>query len=124
MQKLENLFNQPKLYQFLKLFMSRTINEINNEYNMSFIKFVFPEEDINFISNKLDLENDNIRMGINILKRNIREYNINRSEDINYILVDDTYRFFYLLNRIYEVYKEHKEKINPFNAQNVQEAKI
>ena len=97
----EQIFEYPRLYQFLKFFISTTIIEINNEYNMSFIKFVFNEDDLNFISSKLDMDNDRIKIGINILKRNIREYTNNRDEDITYIKIDNTYRFFYLLSKIY-----------------------
>ena len=104
MQKTEDIFNKPQIYQFLKYFISHTISEINNQYNMSFIKFVFKEKDIDLISDKLDLENDDIRMGINILKRNIREYKTNRNEDINYIVVDDTYKFFDQLNKIHKTF--------------------
>jgi len=105
----EEIFKKPQMFKFLKYFISHTVNEINNEYNMSFIKFVFNAEDIDLISYKLDLDNDNIRRGINILKRNIREYNANRNEDINYIKVNDTYKFFSLLNRIYEQVKNEKK---------------
>lgn len=109
MYSVEEIFKKPQVFKFLKYFISHTVNEINNEYNMSFIKFVFNAEDIDLISDKLDLDSDNIRRGINILKRNIREYNANRNEDINYIKVNDTYKFFSLLNRIYEQVKNEKK---------------
>lgn len=121
MTKAEEIFDRPRLYEFVKLFISRTVNEINNEYNMSFIKFVFPEEDIDLISKKLNLDNDSIKSGINILKRNIREYN--KDEDINYIKIDDTYRFFYLLNKVYEEFKNHKTNMDPFNVGGYKSAK-
>ena len=65
MHSTTDLFENAKLYQFMKHFISYTINEINNEYNMSFIRFVFKEEDLDIISSKLDLENERIA-GVNI----------------------------------------------------------
>lgn len=101
MFKTEDMFRDGKTYQFLKYFISNTVSEMSN-YNMSFIKFIFKEDDMELIENKLDMDNEKIRNGINILKNNISEYRRYPSEDIIYLKIDDTYRFYFLLSRIYE----------------------
>jgi len=113
MCKTEDMFNDGKTYQFLKYFISNTIYEINNEYNMSFIKFVFKEEDLNIVVSKLDMDNYRIQRGINILKDNINEYYNNFNDDIMYINIDDCYKFFNLLSRIYKRVESKFDKENP-----------
>lgn len=108
----EDLFKDGKVFSFLKYFISNTVYEINNEYHMSFIKFVFRSDDLELIENRLDMDNYRIRSGINILKRNIIEYKNNDDEDTIYIKIDDCYKFFFLLNRIYEKMKVANKKEN------------
>lgn len=87
----------------LKKFIQVSINNYESPfYNLSFLKFVFTKEFIKKLEEYLDLDYDRNKVGIDILKRNLLEYN-NRDEydNNNYIVVNDYNTFFMLLNKIY-----------------------
>lgn len=103
MGNISAILDDSKVYEFVKKELMRNYFEFES-CGISFIKFVFEKDDIQFIKEKIDMSNDKYRYTIKALEKNVFEYE-NRDSDMNaddiFIKVDDSYRFFKLLYRIY-----------------------
>ena len=96
-----------------KIFLTKTIPDfLSPEVDMPYIKFVFDEETLDSFESCLDKsDNDSYQKGLKSIEylTNIRK-EANDKKDDTYIYVHDSERFFWLLEKIIEIYKKYPER--------------
>ena len=96
-----------------RIFLTKTIPDfLNPEVDMPYIKFVFNEEALNSFEDCLDKSDiESYQKGLKSIEylANIRKEADNKKDD-TYIYVHDSERFFWLLDKIIEIYEKYPER--------------
>lgn len=83
----------------IEFFLTNTIIGMNNHDTISFIKFVFTKKQIEELKNNLNLDDEDNKLAIEILEKNLLEY-VNKKDDSLFIKVDNMSEFFKLLKEL------------------------